>query len=144
MSIVLRTAQVGDALALEALIFELIGRHNDPAALAAQVEKMAAHPDYCLLVACQDEQILGSAMGIRCMDLCYGDAPFLLIENVIVTQKAQGHGVGRKMLDHLEHWAIASGCTSAILVSSAFRTDAHAFYRAVGYTQEGGFRKMFV
>ena len=28
MSIVLRTAQVGDALALEALIFELIGRSN--------------------------------------------------------------------------------------------------------------------
>lgn len=97
--------------------------------------------DYYLLVAKRGEEVLGSSIGIVCLAL---DAPFLVVENVIVKKDCRGRGVGRRIFGRLDEIAGENNCEYAILVSSGFRSGAHKFYEAMGYVDDvRGFRKYY-
>ncbi|MBQ6550863.1 MAG: GNAT family N-acetyltransferase [Lachnospiraceae bacterium] len=57
------------------------------------------------------------------------------ILGLAVDRTAQHQGIGRALLSHAEQWAKENGITAMRLNSGAARTGAHAFYRAVGYTE---------
>jgi GNAT superfamily N-acetyltransferase len=44
------------------------------------------------------------------------------------------NGIGRRLMEEAEEWARKRGCSVVRLWSSSARTDAHRFYRALGYT----------
>ena len=83
-------------------------------------------------MAADGDKVIGSSMGIVCIAL---DAPFLVVENVIVSGECRGQGVGRKIFEALDEFALKNQCEYALLVSSGFRKGAHRFYEAVGYTE---------
>lgn len=144
MKLTYRKANVGDVPALDILMSELMSDlfgKNNRARMEQVVAEMQQDARYYLAVACEGEQVVGTAMGVLCHDLCGECRPFMVIENVIVSQVYRGKGVGRGLLQELERWGRAQGCTYIDLVSSAFRTQAHRFYEAMGYSSEGGFRK---
>jgi GNAT superfamily N-acetyltransferase len=144
MKLTYRKANVGDVPALDILMSELMSDlfgKNNRARMEQVVAEMQQDARYYLAVACEGEQVVGTAMGVLCHDLCGECRPFMVIENVIVSQACRGKGVGRGLLQELERWGCAQGCTYIDLVSSAFRTQAHRFYEAMGYSREGGFRK---
>ncbi len=94
-----------------------------------------------LLIAVQGDDVLGTALGVICQGLT---ERFLVVEDVVVHPAARGQGVGMQLMDALDEIARRGGCTYAILVSSAFRTGAHAFYHRAGYTDTVvGFRKLY-
>ncbi len=96
---------------------------------------------YFVLAAVQGGRVLGSTMGILCVAL---DAPFLVVENVIVDRDCRGKGIGRMIFEELDRIAIDNGCEYALLVSSGFRKEAHCFYEAMGYNDDvRGFRKYY-
>ena len=69
---------------------------------------------------------------------------FLVIEDVIVKEGLRGKGIGRKLMEALDEFALSHDCAYAILVSSGHRIDAHQFYKHTGYTEHvEGFRKMY-
>ena len=104
-------------------------------------ESVAELPNYYSAVAVRGEQVLGSTMGILCVAL---DAPFLVVENVIVDSRYRGKGIGRKIFEELDRFAIENHCEYALLVSSGFRKEAHRFYEAMGYNDDvRGFRKYY-
>jgi ribosomal protein S18 acetylase RimI-like enzyme len=55
------------------------------------------------------------------------------ITALIVGRNARRRGVGRLLMEHAAQIAVAEGCEFVELTSAADRTDAHAFYRSIGY-----------
>lgn len=107
---------------------------------ARQVLQMMLDSEDCFLaVARERDEILGTATGICCNVL---SGSFLAIEDVVVKEECRGMGIGKKLMDALDEFAIERGCLYAILVSSGFRKEAHKFYEKQGFTEDvRGFRK---
>lgn len=94
-----------------------------------------------LVVAKENGEILGSALGVCCQCLVN---PFLVVEDVIVRSDQRGKGIGRILMEALDKFAEEKGCAYSFLVSSDFRTGAHSFYESIGYTDGVvGFRKVY-
>ncbi|QDH22717.1 GNAT family N-acetyltransferase [Saccharibacillus brassicae] len=103
---------------------------------------LAADHNYRLLGAFEGEALAGSAMGVICHDLIGDCRPFMVVENVIVSEAFRGRKAGKLLMEELERIARERRCAYALLVSSGFRTEAHAFYEALGYEEDvRGFRR---
>ncbi|WP_425804259.1 GNAT family N-acetyltransferase [Desulfitobacterium sp. Sab5] len=104
-------------------------------------KKMLMDENYLLLVAKEDNRVLGSALGICCKGLVVS---FLVVEDVIIKEGLRGKGIGRKLMESLDEFAKRKQCAYAILVSSGFRKEAHKFYENVGFKDSvQGFRKIY-
>ncbi|WP_010074423.1 GNAT family N-acetyltransferase [Clostridium cellulovorans] len=104
-------------------------------------KQMLKDESYHLLVAKEDNELLGSVLGICCKSLT---VPFLVIEDVIVKEGLRGKGIGRKLMEALDEFAKKNNCAYSILVSSGFRKEAHKFYENVGFIDSvKGFRKVY-
>lgn len=136
--------QLADIPALLELYRELLPVENSPQDMAFHYEAMLQNPDYALLVVKEDGKLLGSALGICCHCLAFQGKPFLVIEDVIVRDGLRGKGIGRKLFEALEAFALEKGCAYSMLVSSGYRKEAHVFYEKMGFTEDvRGFRKMY-
>ena len=57
-------------------------------------------------------------MGIVCPDIVGECQPYLLVENVVVSSVYQGSGIGKKLMNALEDFAMENLCSYIILASS--------------------------
>ena len=104
-------------------------------------KKIISDENYNLLVAKENNEILGTMLGICCNGLA---EPFLVIEDVVIKDGMRGKGIGKKLMKELDNFAHEKKCTYSILVSSDFRKEAHKFYEKVGFTDGvRGFRKVY-
>ena len=106
-------------------------------------ERLSEDPDYVLLVATQDDILVGFCMGIVCQTL-YGDCrPFMVIEDFIVDKEHHRTGIGTALMTEAEQHAIRRGCSQVIFVTENNRKDAHNFYASQGYSPDThkGFKK---
>ena len=105
---------------------------------------MLQDEQYLIIVAKEDNEVIGSAFGVCCKSIAVGGNPFLVIEDVIIKDKLRGKGIGKKLMKALDEFAKEKHCVYAILVSSDYRKEAHVFYEKLGFI-EGvrGFRKMY-
>ena len=62
------------------------------------------------------------------------DDPKLEIGGLVVDEKFRSHGVGEKLVQAVEAWAIEKGCFNVYIRSNIIRTRAHEFYKRIGYT----------
>lgn len=60
------------------------------------------------------------------------------IGGLVVDEKCRGNGVGRELMRYAEEWAQSKGCTSVSLRSNVVRSEAHAFYKSIGYERVKG------
>lgn len=103
--------------------------------------EMLLDDSYFVVVAKEEEEVIGSAIGICCKTLT---VPFLIIEDVVVKEGLRGKGIGKKIMESLDSFAERKKCAYAILVSSDFRKKAHKFYENHGFTDSvRGFRKVY-
>ena len=58
----------------------------------------------------------------------------LYITYVAVDEKYRGQGIGRKIIEYIETMGAKLHCNAIELTSANFRTGAHAFYKALGFT----------
>lgn len=99
---------------------------------------------YLIVVAKENNKVIGSAFGVCCKCLSVGGSPFLVIEDVIINEDFRGQGVGKKVMKVLDEFAEEKNCGYAILVSSDYRKKAHAFYDNLGFVDGvRGFRKIY-
>jgi ribosomal protein S18 acetylase RimI-like enzyme len=80
--------------------------------------------------------LVGFAMGIICEDLYGKCKPFMVIEDLIVDKNQRRSGIGSALMRELEKCAIDNDCCQILLVTEADRTEAHRFYRSLGYEFE--------
>ena len=99
---------------------------------------------YLIVVAKDNNEVIGSVFGVCCKSLAVGGNPFLVIEDVIVKDNLRGKGIGKKLMNTLDEFAKEKYCVYAILVSSDYRKEAHVFYENLGFIDGvRGFRKMY-
>lgn len=137
-------ARPEDAAALVPLMDQLVDTPAEVSLVEQTLVRILADPAYHLLVARENEQILGTMMGILCYDLTGRCDPFMVVENVITAASARGKGISRALMDELERIARAHHCTCMMLCSGQERTGAHEAYRRMGFsdTITKGFKKM--
>lgn len=131
MSFFIREAHASDAKAIWHLNCTEMGY---PFPLDATVENiiqlLSSNTDK-IFVAVYDGSVVGYAHANN-YNLTY--APHMKnIMGIAVADAYKQQGIGRALLQQIEHWARETGASGVRLVSGATRTDAHAFYRHCGY-----------
>ncbi|MGD1054248.1 MAG: GNAT family N-acetyltransferase [Candidatus Dormibacteria bacterium] len=138
MSVEVRPAVTADVTALLDLYHQLSGGFSlEPPLTAAEAETqfagIAADPDRTVLVATVDGAVAGTVdLLIVRPSLTHGGRPWAALENVVVDQRFHRRGVGRALMEEAARRAREADCHRLQLLSSARRTEAHAFYRAIG------------
>jgi GNAT superfamily N-acetyltransferase len=90
-----------------------------------------------LAVACAENEIVGYVLGIS-HPAFYANGDVAWVEEIMVREDHRGQGVGKRLMDDFEAWALSRQCR---LVSLATRRAAD-FYRAIGYVETAAyFRK---
>ena len=142
--LVLREATTGDLAELLRLLAQLF-EHDTPRPDAPTDEERRALEvilaDGCqTLVVVEDEgRIVASAVFVLVPNLTHGGRPYAILENVVVDAGERGRGIGEMLVRHLVERARQAGCYKVALTSNKRRTDAHRFYRRLGFeaTHEG-------
>ncbi|PKL15625.1 MAG: N-acetyltransferase [Spirochaetae bacterium HGW-Spirochaetae-5] len=129
---------------LAVLFSELTGNERSRVNLEKNYVHVEQNDDYIILGASVDGKLAGSLMGIICLDFVDECRPFMLIENVIVSEKFRGQGIGRLLMKNIEDLAIERDCSYIIFVSGSKREGAHRFYESIGYDpgEAKGFKKI--
>jgi GNAT superfamily N-acetyltransferase len=126
----LRDAKPGDAPRLVELIHEL-GHEIDEKRVRrnlAALKKTGETP----LVAAVGKQLVGMC-GVGRRVVIHRPAPLGRITALVVTREAQGHGIGKMLVEAAEAWMRKGGCQLVEVTSNDRRAEAHAFYRRLGY-----------
>ncbi|MCP4370346.1 MAG: GNAT family N-acetyltransferase [Deltaproteobacteria bacterium] len=132
-----------DLPSLADLFRQFWGENSSLEKMQTTFARLATNSAYILLTAKQDELLVGFAMGIICEEL-YGDCkPFMVIEDLIVDKKQRRNGAGSALMQELEKCAMAHDCCQILFVTEEDRSEAHRFYRSLGYKFEPykGFKK---
>lgn len=128
----LRSASAMDADDVAALLTEL----GYPCEREEALERIATILD-------NDRQVLvvarcgGVVRGLVALDFMYYlplGTHTCRVTALVVAPEAQGRGLGRQLLREAERRARAGGAARIELSSGSQRTDAHAFYKACGYS----------
>lgn len=95
-----------------------------------------ASPDQLVLVAELGGRVVGSVVGTFRTRLNWATRE-LWIADLIVTESARGHGVGRAIMNEVMARARQAGCHRIALESGHQRQVAHQFYQSLGFENRG-------
>ena len=139
----LQTATVDDLESLAQLYEELSGEETNLCKMKENFKLMESNPNYVVLTAKEDNLVVGSVMGIICLDLVRECRPFMVIENVIVKSAWRGREIGAHLMKEIEEIGRQRKCYYTMFVSGGHRKEAHQFYKSVGYDLDlvQGFKK---
>jgi ribosomal protein S18 acetylase RimI-like enzyme len=126
----LREARAEDALAVAALIAPL-GFELDAATVAANLAALGKQGDPILVIA-EGERLVGLC-GVARTVTVHRRQPVGRITLLVVAEEARGRGFGRQLVVEAERRLTALGCSLMEVTSNDRLTEAHAFYRHLGY-----------
>jgi len=86
-----------------------------------------------------DGRIVGTCVVIVVPNLSHEGQPWAIVENVVIDEAERGKRYGEQLMQRAREIAERAGCYKLTLTSSKPRTDAHRFYRRLGFiaTHEG-------
>ena len=128
----LRSASLIDADDVATLLSAL-GYPCDRLEAAHRITAITDNDRQALVVARVD----GVVSGLIALDFMYYlplGTTTCRITAMVVTPEAQGRGVGRQLLREAERRARTGGAARLEITSGSQRTEAHAFYKACGYS----------
>lgn len=135
------------ALATYQPIAALITQLGYPATSSEISDRLAywlPDPMSVILVAEADGRVVGS-LSLHAIPYLERTGRWARIESLVVDESARGTGAGRALIAAAEQTARHWNCLTVEVTSLRSRTDAHAFYRKVGYSdicdQSGRFLK---
>jgi GNAT superfamily N-acetyltransferase len=131
----LRRPEGGDAVALAELMTQL-GYPCPPDAIPPRLQKLANDPDVLLTVAEHEGRVVGIVTG-HILHAIHKSEPVAMLTALVVLEHARGLGIGKALVAHVEDWARTRGASAMTLTSALRRSDAHAFYRRLGYEHTG-------
>jgi len=88
------------------------------------------------LVAELEGQVVG-VMTAHVISAIHITSPVAMLTVLVVGREARGKGVGQALVERAELWADAHGAEKITLTSALSRTEAHAFYKKLGYEHTG-------
>ena len=130
-----REPQPADAPAIAQLLGEL--EYPSTAEQAAErIERIAADPSTLLLVAETEGELAGLAV-LHVQNLVERDEPGCELAGMVVGKRFRRQGIGEELMQAIETEARARGGKTLVLNTAHRRSDAHAFYEALGYEHTG-------
>ena len=84
----------------------------------------------------EDDQVVSSACISIIPNLTRNSRPYAIIENVITHPDYRRKGYGTLIMQECIKYAKIRDCYKIMLLSSAFRRDAHTFYKNLGFDSE--------
>ncbi len=127
----IRPASPSDAAALADLLGEL-GYPTDSGTVTSRILKLHADTSNQVLLALGASGRVVGALHAQDVALLASNG-YIEVTALIVSDSARGHGVGTRLLDAAEHWAMARGKPRMLLRSNATRVEAHRFYERNGW-----------
>jgi len=136
---VVREANRNDLPQVVGLLAQLYAdpRQEDYASAAERYEaaytEIAADPRQTLYVMELDGRIVATAVLVVVPNLTRRGRAYGIIENVVTDASARGNGYGETLLRRIADDARERGCHKVALMSRNERTEAHRFYRRLGF-----------
>jgi ribosomal protein S18 acetylase RimI-like enzyme len=131
----IRVAQSGDSLALSQLLGEL-GYPAEAGAMQHRLEALLGRDDCAVLVAIEDEHVIGLG-AVHVFPILHEDVPRGQLTALVVLEPARGRGIGRELVRQLERFARARGVQQIVVATANHRTRTHRFYEELGYQWTG-------
>lgn len=88
-------------------------------------------------------EVVGTIELLVIPNLSHNGTPFAFLENLIVTEKHRGRGLGRILLEHVVRLARESGCHMVELCSDIRRKEAHKLYGSMGFEEQAHCFRLF-
>lgn len=129
----IRNAVPADAEHIQFICETSLGYPCESALIAARIAHLN-HNEEVVFVEEIDDTVVGFVHGERYCCLYFEDAVNIL--GLAVLKEAQRQGYGRQLMEAIERWARMKHISYIRLNSGMTRTDAHSFYRKIGYTNE--------
>ncbi len=133
--ITIRPATKDDAPGIARLVTQL-GYPATQAEIESRLAPILAHPDYAMWVAEESGRVIGLTGVLVHLALEY-DGFYGRLLGLVVEEAYRGQGIGRRLLDQTEQWLQERGVNKLTLTSGKQRTEAHKFYRRLGYAETG-------
>ena len=133
--IAVREAKPNDAPALAPLLGEL-GYPVGAETLAYRIDRLVGRKDHIVLVA-EDEIGAVGLLALHVFPLIAYDRDVGVIMALVVTARARGTGVGRRLIDRAEEMAKSLGASRLLVTTHVRRADAHQFYERLGFEFTG-------
>jgi GNAT superfamily N-acetyltransferase len=130
----IRGALPADATDIARLL-GVLGYPMEPRQAAERLERVARDPDGTLLVATGYD---GTVIGLVAVTWCamlQQERPVGRITTLVVDDRETRRGIGRVLVKAAAQAARAAGCDVLELTTGLQRTEAHAFYRAIGFSE---------
>ncbi len=142
-----RKATASDYGALCELFDEIDALHRDHLPRIFQLPKGAAREEdyYLALIADENVAVLIAEAGGTLLGFVHAivrEPPaipilvarrYAVVDGILVKSGFQNQGIGRRLMDEAQAWAIAKGATSVELNVYEFNTTAISFYEGLGY-----------
>ena len=131
-----RTANFNDLNAVQYLYSQLYDAEQRPTEqVLSQWKKLLSYDNIHIILTEQDGIPVSTCCLTIIPSITHNARPFAMIEYVVTDKAHRRTGAGKACLDYARQLAIQQSCYKIMLITS--RPDAHAFYKACGYSEEG-------
>lgn len=129
----IRPAQRRDAASIADLLRQLGYPDNEETEVAERITAWEAEPHGVVLVAQTAAGLVGGVLALASVPYFERPGRWGRVVALVVAEHTRGSGIGRALMAEAERIARAEGCIVMEVSSANARTDAHAFYRGIGY-----------
>jgi len=130
--VMIRKGNVSDAARL-AELSDVLGYPVTPEVMRRRLETILLKPDHVVAVAEAPDVIAGWIHAAEHDILEVGS--FCEIVGLVVAANQRGRGIGRRLLERVEQWALERGLTQISVRSNVARPESHPFYERSGYVR---------
>ena len=130
-----REINIADTPEVAEICKAALGYDVDVESVKRQIERLTNHKNQHIIIGYEDEKtrkIIGFVHA-QMYESFYSDLG-LNILGLAVNPDFQGRGIGKKLMNKLEEYAVDNNISFIRLNSAMKREEAHNFYEHIGYT----------
>jgi GNAT superfamily N-acetyltransferase len=132
--VTIRNATVNDAARLAELSAAL-GYPVEPEVIARRLARLLPRQDVVIVVAEGTLDAIAGWIHAAEHDILEVGR-FCEILGLVVAADHRSQGIGRRLVEEVEHWARERGLNRVSVRSNIVRTESHPFYERTGYVRE--------